>query len=170
MSIVLPGQAEALIGNTGLKVDASDALISAVDRLFGEKVVELRVSTRWAVAAVQIAGLRLFFAGCQWVVARLQPAGAAGVAGPGAAPAALLVRVVPEAAVARGRPHPHDPGALFVPPGIGLVRQLGLPGPWRALVTAAPAALLRGPDRRRPGGQPLDPEPPDDRRESSSWR
>jgi len=38
---VLPGQAEALIGNTGLKVDVSDALIAAVDRLFGEKVVEL---------------------------------------------------------------------------------------------------------------------------------
>jgi DNA polymerase III subunit alpha len=41
VSIVLPGQAEALIGNTGLKVDVSDALIAAVDRLFGEKVVEL---------------------------------------------------------------------------------------------------------------------------------
>jgi DNA polymerase-3 subunit alpha len=41
VSIVLPGEAEALIGNTGLKVDVSDALISAVDRLFGEKVVEL---------------------------------------------------------------------------------------------------------------------------------
>jgi DNA polymerase-3 subunit alpha len=41
VSIVLPGQAEALIGSTGLKVDASDALIAAVDRLFGEKVVEL---------------------------------------------------------------------------------------------------------------------------------
>ena len=41
VSIVLPGQAEALIGGTGLKVDVSDALIAAVDRLFGEKVVEL---------------------------------------------------------------------------------------------------------------------------------
>ncbi|HVP62609.1 MAG TPA: DNA polymerase III subunit alpha [Myxococcaceae bacterium] len=41
VSIVLPGEAEALIGNTGLKVDVSDALIAAVDRLFGEKVVEL---------------------------------------------------------------------------------------------------------------------------------
>jgi DNA polymerase-3 subunit alpha len=41
VSIVLPGQAEALIGSTGLKVDVSDALIAAVDRLFGEKVVEL---------------------------------------------------------------------------------------------------------------------------------
>jgi DNA polymerase-3 subunit alpha len=41
VSIVLPGQAEALIGNTGLRVDVSDALIAAVDRLFGEKVVEL---------------------------------------------------------------------------------------------------------------------------------
>jgi DNA polymerase-3 subunit alpha len=41
VSIVLPGEAEALIGNTGLKVDVSDDLISAVDLLFGEKVVEL---------------------------------------------------------------------------------------------------------------------------------
>jgi DNA polymerase-3 subunit alpha len=41
VSIVLPGEAEALIGNTGLRVDVSDALIAAVDRLFGEKVVEL---------------------------------------------------------------------------------------------------------------------------------
>ena len=41
VSIVLPGEAEALIGNFGLKVDVSDALIAAVDRLFGEKVVEL---------------------------------------------------------------------------------------------------------------------------------
>jgi DNA polymerase III subunit alpha len=41
VSIVLPGQAEALIGSTGLRVDVSDALIAAVDRLFGEKVVEL---------------------------------------------------------------------------------------------------------------------------------
>jgi DNA polymerase-3 subunit alpha len=41
VSIVLPGEAEALIGSTGLKVDVSDALIAAVDRLFGEKVVEL---------------------------------------------------------------------------------------------------------------------------------
>ena len=41
VSIVLPGEAEALIGNTGYRVDVSDALIAAVDRLFGEKVVEL---------------------------------------------------------------------------------------------------------------------------------
>ncbi len=41
VSIVLPGEAEALIGNTPLKVEVSDDLISAVDRLFGEKVVEL---------------------------------------------------------------------------------------------------------------------------------
>ncbi len=38
---MLPGEAEALVGNTGLKVDVSDELIAAVDRLFGEKVVEL---------------------------------------------------------------------------------------------------------------------------------
>ncbi len=41
VSIVLPGEAEALIGNTGVRVDVTDALIAAVDRLFGEKVVEL---------------------------------------------------------------------------------------------------------------------------------
>jgi DNA polymerase-3 subunit alpha len=41
VSIVLPGEAEALIGNTGLTVDVSDDLIAAVDNLFGEKVVEL---------------------------------------------------------------------------------------------------------------------------------
>jgi DNA polymerase-3 subunit alpha len=32
---------EALIGNTGVKVQASDELLQAVDRLFGMKVVEL---------------------------------------------------------------------------------------------------------------------------------
>ena len=39
--LVFPGQAEALIGNTQLKVEISDELIHAVDKLFGEKVVEL---------------------------------------------------------------------------------------------------------------------------------
>ena len=39
--LVFPGQAEALIGNTSLKVAVNDELISAVDKLFGERVVEL---------------------------------------------------------------------------------------------------------------------------------
>jgi DNA polymerase-3 subunit alpha len=39
--LVFPGQAEALIGGTQLKVAVSDELIYAVDKLFGEKVVEL---------------------------------------------------------------------------------------------------------------------------------
>jgi len=40
LSIVFPGEAEAVIG-APLKVDVTDELISSVDRLFGEKVVEL---------------------------------------------------------------------------------------------------------------------------------
>jgi DNA polymerase III subunit alpha len=40
LSIVFPGEAEAVIG-APLKVDVTDELISQVDRLFGEKVVEL---------------------------------------------------------------------------------------------------------------------------------
>jgi DNA polymerase-3 subunit alpha len=40
LSIVFPGEAEAMIG-APLKVDVTDELISQVDRLFGEKVVEL---------------------------------------------------------------------------------------------------------------------------------
>ena len=40
VSIVFPGEAEAVIG-APLKVDVTDELISQVDRLFGEKVVEL---------------------------------------------------------------------------------------------------------------------------------
>jgi DNA polymerase III subunit alpha len=40
LSIVFPGEAEAVIG-APLKVDVTDELISMVDRLFGEKVVEL---------------------------------------------------------------------------------------------------------------------------------
>ena len=39
--VVFPGQAEALIGSTQLRVEVSDELIHAVDRIFGEKVVEL---------------------------------------------------------------------------------------------------------------------------------
>jgi DNA polymerase-3 subunit alpha len=38
---VFPGEAEALIGDTRLKVAVSDDLIAQVDRLFGAKVVEL---------------------------------------------------------------------------------------------------------------------------------
>jgi DNA polymerase III subunit alpha len=41
VSILLPGEAEAVIGNTALKVSVSDDLIEAVDRLFGSKVAEL---------------------------------------------------------------------------------------------------------------------------------
>jgi DNA polymerase-3 subunit alpha len=41
VSLLFPGKAEALIGNTQLKVAVSDELIAAVDRLFGEKVVEI---------------------------------------------------------------------------------------------------------------------------------
>ncbi len=41
VSIVLPGEAEALIGSTALKVAVTDELIAAVDKLFGQKVVEL---------------------------------------------------------------------------------------------------------------------------------
>ncbi len=40
LSIVFPGEAEAVIG-APLKVDVTDELIAQVDRLFGEKVVEL---------------------------------------------------------------------------------------------------------------------------------
>jgi DNA polymerase-3 subunit alpha len=41
VSVLFSGEAEALIGNTGLKVQVSDELLLAVDRLFGMKVVEL---------------------------------------------------------------------------------------------------------------------------------
>jgi DNA polymerase-3 subunit alpha len=41
VSIVLPGEAEALIGNTALKVAVTDELLAAVDKLFGERVAEL---------------------------------------------------------------------------------------------------------------------------------
>jgi DNA polymerase-3 subunit alpha len=41
VSLLFSGKAEALIGNTQLKVAVSDELIAAVDKLFGEKVVEL---------------------------------------------------------------------------------------------------------------------------------
>ncbi|MEN9800179.1 MAG: hypothetical protein RL653_3876 [Pseudomonadota bacterium] len=41
VSLVLPGEAEAIIGGTQLKVAATEEFISAVDRLFGRRVVEL---------------------------------------------------------------------------------------------------------------------------------
>jgi DNA polymerase-3 subunit alpha len=41
VTLLFPGLAEALVGSTALKVAVSDELIGAVDRLFGEKVVEL---------------------------------------------------------------------------------------------------------------------------------
>ncbi len=41
LSILIPGQAEATIGSTELKVAVSDELIDSVDKLFGGKVAEL---------------------------------------------------------------------------------------------------------------------------------
>jgi DNA polymerase-3 subunit alpha len=41
VSVLFQGEAEALIGNTGIKVQVSDELLLAVDKLFGMKVVEL---------------------------------------------------------------------------------------------------------------------------------
>ncbi len=41
VSVLFPGEAEALIGGTTLKVQVSDELLLAVDKLFGMKVVEL---------------------------------------------------------------------------------------------------------------------------------
>ncbi|WP_224364046.1 DNA polymerase III subunit alpha [Hyalangium versicolor] len=41
VSVLFPGEAEALIGGTQLKVQVSDELLLAVDKLFGMKVVEL---------------------------------------------------------------------------------------------------------------------------------
>ncbi|XXF76683.1 DNA polymerase III subunit alpha [Myxococcaceae bacterium GXIMD 01537] len=41
VSVLFQGEGEALIGNTGIKVQVSDELLLAVDRLFGMKVVEL---------------------------------------------------------------------------------------------------------------------------------
>src|SRR6185503_10975090 len=86
VSIVLPGQAEALIGSTGLKVDVSDALIAAVDRLFGEKVVELGE----------------LFAGCQWLVARTGLPVPAGLLALVLLIGLLVSRLVPERAVDGG--------------------------------------------------------------------
>ena len=41
LTLLFPGEAEVLIGNTQMKVQVGDDLIEAVDRLFGQKVVEL---------------------------------------------------------------------------------------------------------------------------------
>ncbi|MHB8879474.1 MAG: DNA polymerase III subunit alpha, partial [Myxococcaceae bacterium] len=41
MFILLPGEAEAVVGSSTLKVTVSDELIEAVDRLFGTKVAEV---------------------------------------------------------------------------------------------------------------------------------
>jgi DNA polymerase-3 subunit alpha len=41
LSILIPGQAEATIGSTELRVAVSDELIDSVDKLFGDKVAEL---------------------------------------------------------------------------------------------------------------------------------
>ncbi|KFE62913.1 DNA polymerase III subunit alpha [Hyalangium minutum] len=41
VSVLFPGEAEALIGGTQLKVQVNDELLLAVDKLFGMKVVEL---------------------------------------------------------------------------------------------------------------------------------
>ncbi len=40
VSVLMPGEAEALIGNTALKVQVSDELLEAVNRLFGARVAE----------------------------------------------------------------------------------------------------------------------------------
>jgi DNA polymerase-3 subunit alpha len=41
VSVLFPNEAEALIGGTALKVQVSDELLLAVDKLFGMRVVEL---------------------------------------------------------------------------------------------------------------------------------
>ncbi|MFN0062713.1 MAG: DNA polymerase III subunit alpha [Myxococcaceae bacterium] len=41
VTVVLSGTTEALVGNTQLKVKVSDELLASVDKLFGERVVEL---------------------------------------------------------------------------------------------------------------------------------
>ena len=104
------------------------------------------MSTRWAVAAVQIAGLCLLFAGCQWVVVRLHLPVPPGLLALGLLLAALLFHAVPESAVAGGGDLLLTIlGALFVPPGIGLLKQLGLlRAHGLALVIALLTALFVG--------------------------
>ncbi len=41
VAVVMPGEAEALVGNTSLKVQISDELLESVNRLFGARVAEL---------------------------------------------------------------------------------------------------------------------------------
>jgi len=41
VAVVMPGEAEALVGNTSLKVAISDELLDSVNRLFGARVAEL---------------------------------------------------------------------------------------------------------------------------------
>ena len=41
VAVVMPGEAEALVGNTSLKVSVTDELLEAVNRLFGAHVAEL---------------------------------------------------------------------------------------------------------------------------------
>jgi DNA polymerase-3 subunit alpha len=41
VAVVMPGEAEALVGNTSLKVQISDELLEMVNRLFGARVAEL---------------------------------------------------------------------------------------------------------------------------------
>ncbi|MBK7859491.1 MAG: DNA polymerase III subunit alpha [Archangiaceae bacterium] len=41
VAVVMPGEAEALVGNTSLKVSISDELLDSVNRLFGARVAEL---------------------------------------------------------------------------------------------------------------------------------
>ena len=41
VAVVMPGEAEALVGNTSLKVQISDELLESVNRLFGSRVAEL---------------------------------------------------------------------------------------------------------------------------------
>jgi holin-like protein len=83
------------------------------------------VSTRWAVVAVQVAGLCLLFAGCRWVVLRLHLPVPPGLLALVLLLAALLLRVLPESTVGQGGDFLLKIlGALFVPPGLALVRQL----------------------------------------------
>ena len=41
VALLMPGEAEALIGGTQLKVQISDELLESVNRLFGARVAEL---------------------------------------------------------------------------------------------------------------------------------
>jgi DNA polymerase-3 subunit alpha len=41
IALLMPGEAEALVGGTALKVQVSDELLESVNRLFGARVAEL---------------------------------------------------------------------------------------------------------------------------------